>query len=49
MACREGKDMEVKSILKKLVPEYNCFSAKDGISRPETVATLETFEPVTMH
>lgn len=49
MACREGKDMEVKSILKKLVPEYSLYSVKDSISRPETVATLEAFEPVTMH
>ncbi|MEK7851280.1 MAG: hypothetical protein AAB275_05310 [Deltaproteobacteria bacterium] len=49
MACKEGNDREVRAILKKLVPEYNYFTAKDSISRPETVATLEAFESATMH
>lgn len=49
IASKEGKDSEVKSILKKLVPEYNLYSAKEGMIRLEPIPTLETFESATMH
>lgn len=49
IACKERKDDEIKLILKKLVPEYNYYPAKNDVSYLEPKEMLDAFKSVTVH